>query len=179
MAHGLPLTQKAAKAKAPQKAQMTELLRSDILYVLQDAGWRINDTTKFRTFTLFKDKYCLPTRKWVEQDAGPLWQAEAQRLGLVMNSPKYNCVDIGNEVVAWVRRSDAVNDNVTLPRLWGCTLFKLRNGVDHCVNWTIVNDGGPEPRDYQLSLISGFDPQLCDVYPQDRDETNSIFTAFA
>lgn len=98
---------------------------------------------------------------------------------MVGEGHKYNCVDLAFETYSWRRRRDAKNAKVPFPVLWGLNLFTHRESrSEHAVIWTIVNDGGPEPKDYQLSLINGFDPQM-GLYELNKDETASIYTWLA
>ncbi len=152
----------------------TTLQRQDILDTLTAGGWQIE---KIRSFLMLKGEYCLPTRQWMERDLSRLWFAEAERLGLQMNSPKYNCVDIALENRQWIVRSDAVNPAVPCARLWGMVLFRQRVAGDHAINWTVVNDGGPEPAQYDLHMLY-FDAQL-GLYTPDKNEILSNYSALA
>ena len=148
---------------------MTTTLRKDEVFdALTTAGWPV----KTMRWEMDKPEYCLPSRTWVKVILPGLWTTEFNRMKLVMVPGKYNCVDIAQEVRAWVVRADAVNAKVPCARLFGLVRFVQRTLQDrHVINWTLVNDNG------KLSPMF-FDAQLFALYAPDADEIASFYSGY-
>lgn len=152
---------------------ITTLNKGDIFAFLEEFGWPLKEPT-FRWGEMRLGEYSLPSRAWWDNELAKKWKRNSTTMGLVSRPKVYVCSHWTIDLQAMIYRSDADSPQTTCGTLVGAVEFINRDLRDvHSMAWSMVNDGGPEPKDWKIAPVY-FDAVINGPYKPTNEELRSF-----